>query len=115
MTKIILLISIIFIIIIIALLVYLNSSNKKYDYVLDKIQNVELGMSKEDVTDIMGKPERTIESLRDSIPIETWFYYADPVASEIPQITFDRMNDKVIGVIGTETYYIYDDNYYYFK
>ncbi len=94
---------------------YLNLSNKKYDYVLDEIQNVEIAMSKEDVTDIMGKPERTIESLRDSVPIETWLYYADPAASEIPQITFDKMNDRVISVIGSETYRMYDDNYYYFK
>jgi len=114
MTKIILIISVI--LIIIALFVYLNPSNKKYDYVLDKIQNVEIGMSKEDVNNIMGEPERTYESLMDSTLIETWIYYADPVASEIPQITFDKMNDNVISVIGSESYWMYDSNYYhYFK
>jgi len=86
-------------------------TKRKHDAIINKIKNVELGMSMADVNNIMGEPLRKSETLLDSIPIETWYYYSAPAASTAPQITFDKTNSRVILIIGSNTYRLFDQNY----
>jgi hypothetical protein len=99
-------------VIIVLIFGYYHFAGKKYDEIRTNILKIELGMSKEEVRDIMGEPIRIMQSVHDSIPIEIWSFEAPLTASAPPQVTFNKTKGIVVKIIGSETHRLVDEDFY---
>lgn len=74
-----------------------------YSRTSQKIRTVELGMTKEQVLEIMGPPDEVIE-VRHLI---IWYYPYPIGASEFTSCEFDKDTGRVIRVTDGENYHLY--------
>jgi hypothetical protein len=75
-----------------------------YRDVKEKIHQVELGMTKNQVKQIMGPPIYTGWSQDEGKKQEIWYFPDSRVASEPSRCTFDEKTRKVIAVISGDDY-----------
>ena len=78
------------------------TQKKEFAAVSDRIKTIKIGMSKEEVRQIMGKPK----SIRSYDNQEIWYFKHSAFAAEPPRCIFDKENEKVIEVICGDNYRI---------
>ncbi|MEW6413228.1 MAG: hypothetical protein AB1483_12280 [Candidatus Zixiibacteriota bacterium] len=78
-----------------------TSDARPYEEIRKDIRRIELGMSKEDVLEIMGQPVAVRRA-----ELETWLFDDHPLLSEPPRCSFDQ-SGRVVGIVCDDDYRIW--------
>lgn len=76
-----------------------RNSDRKIDKLYERCSQVEIGMTYDQVLEIMGEPVRRHYVNRDTITEEYWNYPTSPAASTLIRCDFDSSTHKVIRVL----------------
>lgn len=75
-----------------------KSNKPPLDELINRCKKIQVGMTMQQVVEIMGPPEEKSYAREDTLIVEYWYYATDPTISAPIRCDFDSTTSRIIAV-----------------